>query len=137
MSDCYNKDGSRKSACVKMDAYTIERVCEEILCGKMIAHIVAAAHIGRGELYAWLRETPERWQAYEAARNESAEGWADRGLTALETVTDPARARSIDNHCRWRAGQRNPAYRDGSKIELTGKNGGPIQVIASHLDEDL
>ena len=44
--------------------------------------------------------------------------------------TDLARARIVAQECARRAAIRNPAYRESSKTELTGANGGPVAFQA-------
>jgi hypothetical protein len=72
--------------------------------------------------------------AHLRARTISAESWLDRGLEPLQQALDKgsnidaAAARAYEQACARRAALRNPAYRDSNKTELTGPNGGAIQI---------
>ena len=74
---------------------------------------------------------PENAERSARARSISAESWLDRGLAyVLDENTDLARARIVAQECARRAAIRNPAYRESSKTELTGANGGPVAFQA-------
>ncbi|SRR5213593_2044801 len=67
------------------------------------------------------------------AMRQSAEAWLDRGMRVLQDAldkkgnVDPTAARAYAIECARRAAIRNPQYRERNHVELSGKDGGPMQ----------
>jgi len=86
----------------------------------------------------WRKRTPELEAQYDKACEDRKDTFFEELIDIADTEPDPQRARNRMDARKW-AWARMDRGRFGDKIEaeLTGKNGGPIQVIASSHDEAL
>ncbi len=108
----------------------IEEALQRIEAGESQREIAAIFGVAVSTLNEHLNK-PENAERSARARSISAESWLDRGLAyVLDENIDPARARIVAQECARRAAIRNPAYRESSKTELTGANGGPVAFQA-------
>ncbi len=110
----------------------INDVLARIEEGESQSEIARSYRISAGRLSQILSADEEIAKRSARARSISAEAWLDRGLNALIEAdgdsAEIARARYIAQECARRAALRNPAYRESNKTELTGPNGGPMQI---------
>jgi hypothetical protein len=101
-----------------------ELVIELGRAGKSKAQM--AAHIGvtRKTLDSWCDVFPEFLSAMECARDFALSWWEDqceKGIWAGKQFNAPAWSRSM--------AARFPAdYRENSRVELTGADGGPVEI---------
>jgi hypothetical protein len=115
---------------------------ERLLEGKTYREMAAEFGCSISRLHYWLNE-PQIAEQSARARLSSAEAWLDRGLAVIESAldkqgnVDASAARAYAQECARRAAIRNPSYRESSKTELTGPNGGPIRVAtAADMTDD-
>ena len=112
----------------------IESVLERIYAGESQADIAASLGISPARLSVFLNQDEETAKRSARAREESAEGWLDKGLAVIQSALDKeggidaGAARAYAQECARRAAIRNPRYRESNKTELTGPNGGPVQI---------
>lgn len=102
----------------KIEAYGIENICDDIIDGKSYRDIAQSLGVGTSSLHAWLAVDPERSARARAALTESAMSCDDEALAVLkDPQVDPARAREIASHLRWRARVRDQA-KYGEKLQV-------------------
>ena len=90
---------------------------------------------GRTTAYKWLALHDDFANIYARAREERADLVADEVITIADTDPDPARARVRIDARKWWAAKVNPKkYADKTQTELTGKDGGPVEVLTSDHD---
>lgn len=113
-----------------LDTIGIDKIAAQIEAGLSQRNLAKEYAVDVAELNRWLHATPQRSARARAAMHESAEGWLDRGLAAIEDapgdVAEIARARAIAQECARRAAVRNPAYRD--KVDHTLIQRGTVTV---------
>lgn len=108
-------------------------VCVGIACGvSMVALCEMPDMPSRRSVYYWRRDHPEFAKALEDALKFRADGRLNMIDSLIEAVTagqlDPIAARvALDGH-KWLAGKENYKYSDTQNIQLTGRDGGPVQV---------
>lgn len=115
----------------KLDAYGIDKFCEEVIGGKMMTRIAEEVGVSLALLLAWLQADPDRSVRAREARKLSAASHEELAQRAIEEAKDPfelSRAKELAHHFRWKASKIDPA-KFGDKLEatLTGPNGGPVQ----------
>jgi hypothetical protein len=109
-----------------------ETLIQRLLEGKTYQEMADEFQCGIATIHAWLH-AEEIAEESARARESSAEAWLDRGLAVIASSLqktgdiDPSAARAYAQECARRAAIRNPRYRDNSKVEVTGKDGGPVQ----------
>lgn len=112
----------------------IEEALELVESGRSYEAIAQKLGMSARTLIRKLDALPD--SAHARARSNSAELWMERGLEPLERALDKGSsvdvqaARAYAQECARRAALRNPAYRESSKTELTGANGGPVAFQA-------
>lgn len=111
----------------QLDDAGIEAICQRIEAGETQREIAASYSLDVAALNRWLHATPEKDQRTARAKVISAEAWLDRGLEAVAQALpksgqiDASAARAYAQECARRAAIRNPAYRDGHKVEVSGQ----------------
>jgi hypothetical protein len=115
--------------------YTAElgaRICDETATGSKLEAICAADEMPcRQTVYRWFSRHPDFAEAYGRARRARALLRVDEIDDIVQKVVDgdldPNAARvAIDAH-KWQAAKEDPRT-FGEKVELTGKDGGPIET---------
>lgn len=104
-----------------------QEFCEQVIeygkQGKSLAWIAAELDVSRECIYEWMRVHPEFSDAMSAARNHSQRWWEDAGQAGMVA---PGFNASIWS--RSMAARFPDDWRESKGVELTGKDGGPMQV---------
>lgn len=103
------------------DAAYCEAVIEYGKAGKSVAWMAAELGVHKDTLYEWAKVHPDFSDAFTRAKLESQRWWEDRGQEALEKpgFNSSVWAKSM-------AARFPEDWRDNSKTEITGANGGPV-----------
>lgn len=113
------------------DELDIDRVCELLTIGCTLTGIAEQHKCSLASLIAWIAETPERSARTRTARQEAAKLWDEEATRRIEEAKDSfdlSKAKELAHHYRWRASKIAPKeYGDKVDIELTGKDGGPVE----------
>lgn len=107
-----------------------DEICRELADGNSLRSICddneAMPH--RDTVRVWLRDKPEFSAQYARARDEQADGYADRAVHEALTAEDAAIGRLRMDALKWAAGKLAPK-RYGDKLQHTGADGeGPVQI---------
>jgi hypothetical protein len=113
-------------------------ICEEMMNGRDLVDICTDETMpARSTVYRWLAESPSFATQYAHAR----EALADLEMAHLKAMADATTEANVNssrvklNHYQWRVMKIAPRlYGDRQRTELTGADGGPIQVKASTID---
>lgn len=110
-----------------------DEICRRIEDGEMLLNIVADKHMPeRSSVYLWLEIHQEFSDNYARARKSGAHALVEQGMNILDG-SNPEHANMDKNRAeyrKWLASKRNPeSYGDRQAVELTGKNGGPMESI--------
>lgn len=120
-----------------------ERICELITCRVSLDRICEMPEMPSvGTIYKWLRAVPSFNEAYSRARELRADARADCIDELHDKLArgeiDPTTARVLFDMERWQASKEKPGrYGDSIKTEVSGKDGGPIQVENKLSDFEL
>lgn len=123
----------------QIEAVGIDRICEMIIEGALLREVAKKIGIkGHASLLLWISNDPARAKAVEAARKLAAYSAEESALDSIRKARSKlalAKAREEASHQRWRASKMNPQFADkvDVKAELTGANGGPIEVARIEL----
>ena len=117
----------------RIEHFGFDGILDSIRAGKSQSEIAKSLGVHCATLTRFLREDDERARQTDRAMTDSAEAWLDRGMRALEEARgmDTAAvqlARAVEQACARRAAIRNPRYSEKRAVELTGADGGPLQV---------
>lgn len=116
----------------KLDSVGLDAVCAKIFEGLSLTAIAQEAAVSIGTLLTWISKDPERSARVREARAECAKLWdekAEHGLEGAEDALQLAKAKELAHHYRWRAAKTAPRdYGDKQAVELTGKDGGPVET---------
>jgi transposase len=105
----------------KLDDLGIDAFCDAVIDGKSYRKIAAELGISNSFIVKWLAADSERSARARAARILTAQDADEQALEVLQdTEIDPARAREIASHLRWRAKVVNPREY-GEKLQIDGK----------------
>ena len=111
--------------------YTDE-ICRRIAEGEMLMQIVRDEHMPeRKTVYNWMNEHDGFLHNYARACEMSADALVEKGLEILDG-SSPDCAQMDKNRAeyrKWLAGKRNARYGERKSVELTGANGGPVEMI--------
>lgn len=116
--------------------FDLDEVCDRIADGESLRNIAADSLVSAPTLLKWLSSEPERRARYDQARLDRAHRFVDEIVELSDvSIGDPintaARRLQIDTR-KWVAGKLYPrVYGDKLQTEITGKNGGPVQIEAS------
>lgn len=108
---------------------------DRLLDGKTMSEMAQEFGCNTSTISRWLVANDEISQASARAREESAEAWLDRGMSYLHAALhkdsgiDASAARALAQECARRAAIRNPRYRDGQNIGVTGNVGLTVNVV--------
>jgi hypothetical protein len=105
-----------------------DRVVEYGKQGKSVAWIAAELEVHKDTLYEWVKVHPEFSDAMTRARLESQRWWEDAGQTGMLT---PGFGASVWS--RSMAARFPDDWRESKGVELTGRNGGAVQVDGFRL----
>ena len=121
----------------KLDAKGIESVCLELASGGSLSQIARDLKISVGSVINWIEADAERSARARESRVQSAKFWDEQAETEIRLAADPFelnKARELAQHFRWRAKAVAPRdYGDKTTTDLTGPNGGPMQMAAVTL----
>lgn len=116
----------------KLDAFGIDALCAAVSDGDSLSVIARRVGVSKGSLLNWLSADVDRSARAFEARRDTAWHWdemAEEEIRIAEGTSEGiAKARELASHFRWRAAIINPAYRPAQKQEISGPNGGPVQV---------
>lgn len=122
----------------RMEAYTEQRVMDELADGKPMKHIAIEAGVSFGAMSVWIATDPDRSARAREARIHAARIWDEKAEAVIEDARDPftlAQAKELAHHYRWRASKTAPRdYGDKVTAELTGADGGPIQLSPTVIE---
>jgi transcriptional regulator with XRE-family HTH domain len=106
----------------KIAAVGLSAIAARIEAGSTQRELAREIGVDVQTLNQWLHADPQRSARTRDALAASAEALADRGHQAIEdaapTMAEVTRARMLDQHWRWRAAIRNPAYRERTDSTL-------------------
>lgn len=103
-----------------LDEKGIDWVCDQIIEGKSMRLICRELKIGIASLARWIAGNPMREARVAAARQTSADAFAEKAETVLveaKTKIEISRARELASHYRWMASKTNPK-RFGERLEV-------------------
>lgn len=110
----------------------IEKICERIAMGESLEEICACVGFpSEGTVYRWLSDDLIFQDLYARARDVQADRGFDQAwkIARDATVEDAHVARLQVDTIKWRVGKLSPRkYGDVRRTELTGADGGAIQV---------
>jgi len=125
----------------KLDEIGIDAICDMIVEGKPYTEIAQLAGGSKASFIRWLALDADRSARAREARSLSAATFDEMAEAEIRQASDPfelARAKELAHHYRWRSAKRNPAeFSEKLQQELTGKDGGPVQIVATDHDEAL
>lgn len=109
-----------------------DEICKRISEGEMLMNIVLKKGMpDRRTVYDWMERNPEFAHNYARACELGAHALVEQGISILDN-SDPDRAhvdRNRADYRKWLASKRNPeSYGDRHALELSGKNGNPVEV---------
>lgn len=137
MSKVVKKSGPVPVAQNKIDAYGLDKICEDIAAGKSLTAISADLKVHVSSLLEWVEGDPQRLARTREARSRSARLWDERAEQVIYAAADKfelEKAKELAHHYRWRAKAIAPKdYGDKVTQEHTGKDGGPITMAAVNL----
>lgn len=114
-----------------MDAYGIDKVCEDIAEGRSLRAIAEKAKSSLTRLLAWIEADPDRSARVRDARSSMARVWDDKAESEIREAKDEfelRKAKELAHHYRWRASKVAPKeYGDRITQEHVGDGGGPIK----------
>jgi hypothetical protein len=133
---------------------TADAICLRLIEGDSLRTICKADEMpAASTVFKWLSERPVFSEQYARAREAQADHLAEEILQiaddgendTYQTDNGPAvnqdviqRSKLRVDARKWLAGKMAPKkYGDKVTTELTGANGGPVQIVASQHDENL
>ena len=128
----YQKRGRKTDYSIEV----AEQICAEIIEGKAL-HIICEADWAPSpqQVYVWLMKHPEFTDLYARAKEIQQERYASEIITIADTVKDAGVARNMIDARKWYASKVAPQkWGDRQRTEITGANGGPLQVQAQTID---
>jgi len=116
----------------KLEAYGLDRICDEILEGESLTAIAAKAGVRVSGLVQWLAADPDRSARARECRAESAKLWDEKAVAVIEAAADPfelAKAKELSHHFRWKASKIAPKeYGDKIQAEHSGSVGLTLEI---------
>lgn len=109
---------------------TADEICDHIANGGSLrAYCMQPDTPCQSAVYRWLQQHPDFAQNYARAREDQAETHADEIIHIADTEDDVNRARLKIDARKWIAAKLKPRkYGDFKAVELSGTDGGPIQI---------
>jgi len=99
-----------------------ERVIEWGKQGKSVTWMAAELDVSRDTIYQWIAVNPEFSDAITRAKAKAQRWWEDAGQNGML-----APGFNAGVYTKSMAARFPEDWRDNSKVELTGANGGPVQ----------
>lgn len=115
----------------------VDDLIERIATGQSIRQFCAETKMQAATIYGWMVRDEAIHQRYMRARNAQMDVWAERLVEMASDATpeDQAVVRlRIETHKWLMSKLANNRYGDKTTTELTGANGGPIQIAQQVLD---
>lgn len=116
-----------------LESIGIDAICGMIMDGRTLTRIAEESGSSKTVLLRWLRSDPDRSARAREARAATAAVWDEMAEHRIETAGDEfelKKAKELAHHYRWRASKIAPGeYGDKASIELTGKDGAPVELI--------
>ncbi len=107
-------------------------ICERLANGESLASICRdKAMPAWSTVHEWLNEQDGHFAGQVSRARET--GYmvrADAAIMAAKTAEDAGLGRLAFDAERWYLGKLSNAFRDKNSVELTGKDGGPVQIGA-------
>lgn len=127
---------------VEFSQALFDAICARIAAGgddSSLRKICAEAGMpDRATFNGWRQRTPELQTQYDRACLDREDTFFEELIEIADTETDSAKARNRIDARKWAWARMNrKKFGDKIEAELTGKDGGPIVVSASPLDERL
>jgi hypothetical protein len=111
----------------KLTAEVADRICQAILAGATIETAAAHAGIGASTFYDWIKRGRDGDQHYAEFVDQLDQAVATSEVRDLAII-----ARAAEEHWQaaaWRLERRFPErYARNRRVEMTGKDGGPVLV---------
>ena len=115
-----------------------DAICERMLNGESLVQICKDPEMpSRASVYRWMETRPD----FEAKCARAREGMADFLVDEIQDLADQTTEDNVNSMKvkistkQWRAMKMAPRiYGERSRTELTGADGGPIQVKATTID---
>lgn len=106
-----------------------DRICKGLADGDSLRTVCDVEGMpSRETVRRWLRDNEVFRAQYARARDEQADGYADRAVYEAMTANDAALGRLRMDALKWAAGKLAPK-RYGDKVQHTGSDGeGPVQT---------
>ncbi len=120
-----------------LDAFGVDAVIHHLEEYSSLTKLAKDVGVAFGALQNWIESDPERAARVRDCRRLMARKWDERAEAEIRKAKDQFelnKAREIAHHYRWRAAKIAPEYRDKKDIEMTGKDGGPIE-LAEKMDD--
>ena len=121
----------------KCDAFGLEAVCDLLCAGMTLTAISNTIGVSLSSLLTWCEANTERSARVKEARRLAGRVWDEQAELCLMQAADPfelSKAKELAHHYRWRAKAVAPRdYGDKVTQEITGKDGGAVQVAAVDL----
>lgn len=118
---------------VSTTRYDIDDICNRIAEGESLRSVAADYLVTCPALLKWFNQDPERRERYDQARLDRAHRLVDEIVELSDAaIGDPinaaARRLQIDTR-KWVAAKLYPKYYgDKLQTEVSGKDGGPVQI---------
>lgn len=112
-----------------------DRICHSLSEGISLRTICLDPEMpGKTTVFRWLAANKEFRDQYARARECQADAIADEILNIADEAEDAAKARVQIDARKWLAGKLRPkVYGDKVSQEITGADGGPVQVTRIEL----
>ena len=115
-----------------------DEICERMINGESLIKVCKLEHMpSRAAVYRWFDARPD----FEARCARAREGLADFLVDEIEELADQTTELNVNSMKvkistkQWRAMKMAPrVYGDRTRTEVTGADGGPIQVKATTID---
>jgi hypothetical protein len=105
-----------------------DRVVEYGKAGKSVAWIAAELDVHKDTIYEWMKVHPEFSDAMTRARLHAQKWWEDAGQDGL--LMKPGEGSfNASVWSRSMAARFPEDWRESKGVELTGRNGGPVEVV--------
>lgn len=129
----------------KCEAFGLDSVCDLLISGCSLTDIASRIGVHVSSLLTWCEADPQRSARVKEARRMAGRVWDEQAELCLMQAADPfelSKAKELAHHYRWRAKAVAPRdYGDKVTQEITGRDGGAVQVTAVDLrglsDEEL
>jgi hypothetical protein len=107
-----------------------DKICDQLADGKSLREICEKKGMpNRKTFHNWCKNTPELKVQYDEAYEEGDRAIFDDIVYIADTVPDPKRAKVMMEAREWCLARRNnKMYGNRITEELTGPNGGPLQI---------